>query len=591
MPENETDNLGVVFAYHQRTKHQRRAMAAGPGGLDWANQPDPFRRYEGAPQIRLAWQGFSKEAPASSNRSSIAAALSTPLNLASISQLFFESLALSGRKAFAGSSWSLRVNPSSGNLHPIEAYLIAGPLACYPGNDALQEDDLLKDDARPVLHSSPALYHYAPQNHSLELLALISGQSWQRLGLARDTLLLAFSSICWRQSWKYGERAFRYCMLDAGHALAAVALAAGCLGWRTMLQDGVSGPDLAALMGLNLPGRPLSGSGEDEHPVMLLSIFTGSEANSPTVNPESLSQIELQPLPSRANHLSPQHIHWPAIDLVEKASVKPPAQQASLSYPSSSHPSEKCGPSAIPDRYRSVLRRRRSAQAMDASVSMPLSVFHSILRAIMPKAPPMHALPWQPCIQPVFFVHRVEDLDAGLYILLRDGSGRDEPQDNCEQEPLEKMCKQKPERVKRDMQQAMREDYIWQRPSRMPEDLPLYLLDQGDSRISAKATSCRQDIASDGCFAVAMIARFAEPLKRSGPWFYPRLFWECGAMGQALYLAAEAGGFQGCGIGCFLDDMVHDMLGLCGPAYQDLYHFTVGRALLDPRILNLPAYE
>lgn len=125
----------------------------------------------------------------------------------------------------------------------------------------------------------------------------------------------------------------------------------------------------------------------------------------------------------------------------------------------------------------------------------------------------------------------------------------------------------------------------------MPEDLPLYLLAQGDSRISAKATSCRQDIASDGCFAVAMIARFAEPLKRSGPWFYPRLFWECGAMGQALYLAAEAGGFQGCGIGCFLDDMVHDMLGLFSPAYQDLYHFTVGRALLDPRILNLPAYE
>ena len=42
-----------VRAYHERSKHQLERYAPGPGGLDWATQPDPFRRYEGAPLLEL----------------------------------------------------------------------------------------------------------------------------------------------------------------------------------------------------------------------------------------------------------------------------------------------------------------------------------------------------------------------------------------------------------------------------------------------------------------------------------------------------------------------------------------------------------
>jgi nitroreductase len=50
------------------------------------------------------------------------------------------------------------------------------------------------------------------------------------MDLPEGSLLLALSSIYWRESWKYGERAFRYCALDAGHASAAISIAAACLG-------------------------------------------------------------------------------------------------------------------------------------------------------------------------------------------------------------------------------------------------------------------------------------------------------------------------------------------------------------------------
>ena len=70
-------------------------------------------------------------------------------------------------------------------------------------------------------------------------------------------------------------------------------------------------------------------------------------------------------------------------------------------------------------------------------------------------------------------------------------------------------------------------------------------------------------------------------------------------MGQVLYLEAEAAGVQGTGIGCYFDDVVHQALGIkstryapkeVASGYQDVYHFTVGKAVTDQRIQSEPAY-
>ena len=41
----------VVVAYHERTKHHFHRYATSSGYMDWATQPDPFRRYAGALRI------------------------------------------------------------------------------------------------------------------------------------------------------------------------------------------------------------------------------------------------------------------------------------------------------------------------------------------------------------------------------------------------------------------------------------------------------------------------------------------------------------------------------------------------------------
>jgi len=77
----------VVIAYHERTKHHFHRYAASPGRMDWATQPDPFRRYPGADLVRLLLPKPGRPLPywqlyASGDRPS------EPLSLESISIFF-----------------------------------------------------------------------------------------------------------------------------------------------------------------------------------------------------------------------------------------------------------------------------------------------------------------------------------------------------------------------------------------------------------------------------------------------------------------------------------------------------------------------
>ena len=539
-------DLGQVLAYHEATKHHFNHFARGPGGLDWATQPDPFRRYQGAPVLRLTrvepgagppyeaafWPGQVE---------------TRRLDLTSISQLFLDSLALSAWKRAGEVSWALRVNPSSGNLHPTEGYLICGPVAGLTG--------------------TPMVAHYAPREHALEVRAEFALEIWQALtnDLPEDAILIGLSSIHWREAWKYGERAFRYCQHDVGHAMAAISLAAAGLGWQVTLLDGLGSEQLSQLMGISEPQGV-----EAEHPDCLLAVYPQDPSFADRGLPEQvLAEFVDLPWKGKPNLLSPGHREWPAIDRAAVATEKPPTQgiydqTATPQSPDVPNASE----SSTPLSLRQIVRQRRSAVAMDPHATLRRDLFYQILCKMQAARGqfPFSTLPWNPLVHLAILLHRVEDLEPGLYFLIR-------------QPGMEKA-----------LRSAMGGDFLWQKPESCPADLALYLLAPGDARGAAKQLSCHQDIASDGCFSLGMLASYEAPLQRFGSWFYRRLFWECGMVGQVLYLEAEAAGLRGTGIGCFFDDGVHDLLGLEGQSYQSLYHFTVGHPVEDERLTTLPAY-
>ena len=120
--------------------------------------------------------------------------------------------------------------------------------------------------------------------------------------------------------------------------------------------------------------------------------------------------------------------------------------------------------------------------------------------------------------------------------------------------------------------------------------LDLRLLMSEDLRAEAQAIACTQDIAADGAFSVALLANFDAPIRERGPWWYRRLHHEAGAVGQILYIEAEAAGLRGTGIGCYFDKLTHDLLGLRDESLRVLYQFTIGGPVEDTRLQTLPAY-
>lgn len=520
----------AVRAYHQLSKHRPDAYAPGPGQLDWATQPAPFRRYAGARLVEL-WQRPVEESPGYDVVFAGPIGAPAELNRASLSQLLYDSLALSAWKEAGGNRWALRVNPSSGNLHPTEAYLLLPPA---------------------VLGEAGLLAHYAPDQHVLEVRAELPGPLTAQLreALPPGGLLLGLASIPWREAWKYGERAYRYCQHDLGHALACLSIAASIQGWQVRLLRGVAEHRLDGLLGLDREGFH-----EAEHGDCLLWI--GPPQAGEFILPEALlhglAALELAGTPNR---LSRQYRDWPELARVHGLCRAPGLPRLDWSAPIGRQDDDNPG---LP--LRPILHRRRSAQAFDGRSGIHVELLLAWLRRLLPgNSPVPFAVLGAPArVDLLLFVHRVQGLEPGLYWLARsDGQ----------------------------VQEGLRGDFLWQRAH---AELPLYRLLQGDARGLAGFLSCGQDIASDGCVALAMLVRFDAALTE-GPWCYPRLYWECGQIGQLLYLEAEAAGLSGTGIGCFFDDQVHELLELADSRWQSLYHFTIGRAVWDERLSSQPAY-
>jgi SagB-type dehydrogenase family enzyme len=545
----------IVLAYHGRSKHHLHRYARSPGVMDWATQPDPFRRYVGAQLTRLPlpepagapqyWQLYvpGSVAPA-------------PLSIASLSRFLRYALSLTAWKRFGGSTWALRANPSSGNLHPTEGYAVLPPL--------------------DGLHATPAVYHYAPREHGLERRADLDLPAWAELMVAFPpaSFLVGLSSIHWREAWKYGERAFRYCQHDAGHALAAMRISAAALGWGLSLLSGAGDADVVQALGLDRD--PGDGRAEREHPDLLALVTTATPAGVARVArglPEdALAALTGASWHGEANALTAApHLEWPVIDEVARATHRgrasrtvedlsrlpceedlflPPIRSGSLGA-------------------ESVILGRRSAVSMDGTTSIAAGTFFGMLGRLVPtrdgRSMPWDAVAWRPRIHLGLFVHRVRGLPPGLYALARDPD------------------------VVQPLRQAMRREFRWERPATCPAGLHLYLLEEGDCRAIAAQVSCGQDIAADGAFSLGMVADLAACVAVSGAASYRDLFWEAGLVGQVLYLEAEEAGARATGIGCYFDDAVHELFGL-SRGWQSLYHFTVGGFVEDVRLTTLPAY-
>jgi len=559
--------LQTVRAYHQRTKHRFEAYAPGPDTLDWDAQPAPFRHFENSPGIQLPAFSASLQDPA------LLAALTRPFStlgntiqplpytLSTLGALLHLALGITAWKSYGPDRWAVRANPSSGNLHPIEAYVLVRGLESLPDG----------------------VYHYCPENHALERRADVAATHDNA-----PMLQIGLSSVMWREAWKYGERAFRYCQLDTGHAVGALAYAASVLGWSLAEQRHISTDTLAQWLGVDrtedFPARCYPET-EREEAEILLSIR--HELNMETVRASHFScqftGLENLGSPMRAGPVEVQEsiilgnwqgiastidahpmYRWPVIEDVAIATRrKADSAESVVTLPAASSPNLSGKTITASD----VILGRRSAQRFDANHVMPAQDFIAILDALLPSASASwNALATPPRINLMLFVHRVEGFESGLYLLIR--------------EP----------RLATQLDANLNQQFLRKPVANIPAHLNLQLLTPapaGELHRVARSLHCHQDIAANACFALGMLAEYDSAIT-DNPSAYRDMHREAGLIGQVLYLQAEAHGLRGTGIGCFFDDQIHQLLGLTDETFQTIYHFTVGLALDDARIENIP---
>ncbi|CAE8615837.1 unnamed protein product [Polarella glacialis] len=508
--------------------------------MDWDSQPDKFRRMLGSPSLDLPRSGPEVTVPASSSLQSLSA----------LGVLLHDAAGITAWKAQGQARWSLRANPSSGALQPLEIYLFG-----TVGDD--------KD---------PWHWHYNPYWHSLERVAQLPADRWASIAkqLPDGTIVVGLTSIVWRNAWKYGDPGFRYTHHDVGHQISSFAFAAAAQNASVVLLDSLTDDEISGLMRPDAP----------EEPVCLLAIFP-STARAP--REEWWRHVRLggdfwQGAPAAQYHGAPVQSYYgqpeqearPLIAAAREASrrTSPPSDEADFWHQAPPQELPAAWASAGP--LRPLIHARRSAQSFNPEAApvggLPSHIFYDILRRTL-RQPAW--FPWRSAVQPFFFIHRVADVEPGIYLLCR---GRSKDELRKELDPAGKLA--------------------WEIAPGTPADVLLVLLQRGDFREEAKLGSCVQDIASDSAFAIAFLAEHLPGLEKHGAWWYKREHWEACALGGALYLAAGAAnaGLQGTGIGCFFAPWVQGLLGVEAPRWADVYHFTVGWPKTDGRVDGGPPY-
>jgi len=173
-----------MFWYHAATKHSYNSVRTNPNYMSWEDQPSTYKSYP------ISYKKFR-------------------LDRSNEEENFLYHIAgLTAQKTYPSGEYYLRINPSAGALYPNELYF----------------------QSRGVEGRVDGIYHYDVRISSLTLLQAITEddglEPYFGFKTAMKGYLFLVSAIYYRSSWKYKNRAFRYCLLDAGHLLGSIEAAA-----------------------------------------------------------------------------------------------------------------------------------------------------------------------------------------------------------------------------------------------------------------------------------------------------------------------------------------------------------------------------
>ena len=283
-------DAATAWEYHNRTKHTYQSVHSGSGGLDWANQPLPYKVYTeiepiplpqpAAPDTPSALEAIAGVTQASPR------ALAVP-DRATLAALLHYSAGITKTIRYPGGEMPFRAASCTGALYHIDLYLVCGGL--------------------PDLEVG--VYHFGVQDHALRRLregdyrAVVVRATAGETAVAAAPAVLVAASTYWRNAWKYRERAYRHCFWDAGTILANLLAMTVALDLPARLTLGFADHAVNGLLGLDEQR-------EGALAVIALGSSQGPQGPAPAVTP-------LSPVTAP---LSPSEVDYPAIREMHAAS-------------------------------------------------------------------------------------------------------------------------------------------------------------------------------------------------------------------------------------------------------------------------------
>jgi SagB-type dehydrogenase family enzyme len=199
-------DMQQAWEYHNRTKHSETSVRANMRGLDWPNQPLPFKIYESLQPIKLpqemeqtgiaALAAISEQLPAARTEAVPA--------LKDLARILYLSAGVTKRKTYPGGEIYFRAASCTGALYQFELYLVTGDLR-----------DL-----------EAGIYHFGPADFSLRRIragdfrGVLAHASADEENVVHAPVTIVCTGTYWRNAWKYGARTYRHFGWDNGTLLA-----------------------------------------------------------------------------------------------------------------------------------------------------------------------------------------------------------------------------------------------------------------------------------------------------------------------------------------------------------------------------------
>jgi SagB-type dehydrogenase family enzyme len=282
----------AAWRYHNQTKHSYWSIRTNAHYLDWSNRPSPFKIYPGIEPISLPRELVQTRAPALEVASSAGVEFSGEKkpDLERLASILFYSAGVTKHKTYSGGELYFRAAACAGALYPTEVYVVCGDIE---GLDA-------------------GVYHFNPGDFALrrlrkgDLRGLLAQATGGDLRIAGAPVTLVFTSISWRSTWKYRDRAYRYHFWDNGMILANALAMGAAHNLPAAMVMGFVESEVNKLIGID---------GQQELALSLLALGHTEEGLPEDVTIEGLPEINFDVL-----SISDAPVDYPSIREMHAAS-------------------------------------------------------------------------------------------------------------------------------------------------------------------------------------------------------------------------------------------------------------------------------